>query len=319
MKVQSQRNSNKKRIGRVFLAAVTVVVIGWFLPTAFSFIGAQVMIPFHATTVWLRESNSVLPTFVRERQSLLKEIETLENELQVASRTNVSQQRLFEENNRLRILLGSTQESRIAAGVIARPDSLPYDFVQIDRGASSGIEVGAPVFVGRDIVIGLIAYTAEHYSFVTLFTTPDFTASVFVSGPNVVAKMEGMGGGVARVRMPQGIAMSIDDLVYVPSIEPGVFGKIAFIENEPTQPEQYGYITPDIAISSLFTVAVGRVSQISQSVEQIDEKIMTELLRTLVVEGIGLDVSTTTATSSETAETETQTQNEEIIDTALWE
>ena len=93
----------------------------------------------------------------------------------------------------------------------------------------------------------------------------------------------------------------------MPSIEPGVFGRISYLENEPTQPEQYGFISPDIAISSLHTVAVGTVSQISRSVEEIDEQIRSELLSTLVVPGVGLDVSSSTATSTATSSIERDT------------
>jgi len=308
MKVQSQRTSNRKKNIRILLISVVFIALGLLAPKAFSVVSQVVMSPFHATSNWLRESNSLIPTFIRERQELTAEIEALENELQIAQRTTITRQRLFEENVRLRGLLGADEENRIAAGVIARPDTLPYDYIQIDQGTESGVEVGAPVFAGSDIVIGLVVYAAREYSFVTLFTTPGFNATVFVSGPDVVANMEGMGGGVARVRMPQGIAMNLGNLVYVPSIEPGVFGRISHLENEPTQPEQYGFISPDIAISSLHTVAVGKVSQISRSVEDIDQNILEELLSTLVVPGVGLTVSSSTASSTATSSVETETE-----------
>jgi len=262
------------------------------------------MSPVHATNQWLEESSSLIPTFVRDRQSLHADIERLENELQIHSRTDMTQQRLLSENNRLRELLGAAKENRIVAGVIARPDTLPYDFLQIDQGSNDGIEVGAPVFVGTDIVIGLVAHTAAQYSFVELFTTPGFEATIFLSGPNVVAKMSGMGGGVARVSLPQGIPIQVGNLVHVPSVEPGVFGSIAYIENEPTQPEQFGYVAPNIALQSLYQVSVGRVSQISQSVEEIDKRVRAEIESQLVVPGVSLEVSTTTldATTSSSVE-----------------
>lgn len=294
MKVRLQRNSKKKRTIRNVLIAGFVVFVGWLLPAAFSLIAVVVMSPFHATNQWLQESSSLVPTFIRDRQSLHEQIASLENELQVNSRTTITQQRLFAENNRLRSLLGVADENRIAAGVIARPDTLPYDFLQIDRGADNGIEVGAPVFVGTDVAIGLVVHTAAQYSFVELFTTPGFAATVFLSGPDVVATMQGMGGGVARVSLPQGIPLQIGNLVHIPSIEPGVFGRISYIENEPTQPEQYGYVTPHISVNSLYSVSVGRVSQISQSVEEIDARVRSEIESRLVVEGVGLEVSSST-------------------------
>jgi cell shape-determining protein MreC len=304
MKVQSPRSSRKKRTTRITFLAVCVVLVGWFLPTIFSAVSTVIMSPVHATNQWLEESSSLIPTFVRDRQSLHADIERLENELQIHSRTDMTQQRLLSENNRLRELLGAAKENRIVAGVIARPDTLPYDFLQIDQGSNDGIEVGAPVFVGTDIVIGLVAHTAAQYSFVELFTTPGFEATIFLSGPNVVAKMSGMGGGVARVSLPQGIPIQVGNLVHVPSVEPGVFGSIAYIENEPTQPEQFGYVAPNIALQSLYQVSVGRVSQISQSVEEIDKRVRAEIESQLVVPGVSLEVSTTTldATTSSSVE-----------------
>lgn len=301
MKVQSQRNYKKKRSIRIALGAIVVVLCGWFLPAAFSTGSAIIMSPFHATNQWLEESSSLIPVFIRDRQSLQEDIKRLENQIQIDSRTSITQQRLISENNRLRELLGSATENRIVAGVIARPDTLPYDFLQIDRGINDGIEVGAPVFVGTDIVIGLVVHTADQYSFVELFTTPGFEATVFLGGPDVVAKMHGIGGGVARVSLPQGISLQIGNLVHVPSVEPGVFGRIAYIENEPTQPEQYGYVAPDISLNSLYQVSVGRVSQISQSVEEIDQRVREKIESTLVVEGVSLEVSTSTtqATTSQ--------------------
>jgi len=304
MRVQSQRSYKRKRTIRIAIATTTVVICGWFLPAAFSTASAIIMSPFHATNQWLEESSSLIPTFIRDRQSLQADIEQLENQLQVNSRTSVTQQRLFVENNRLRELLGADKENRIVAGVIARPDTLPYDFLQIDRGINDGIEVGAPVFVGTDIVVGLVVHTAAQYSFVELFTTPGFEATIFLSGPDVVAKMYGMGGGVARVSLPQGIPIQIGNLVHVPSVEPGVFGKIAYIENEPTQPEQYGYVAPNISLNSLYQVSVGRVSQISQSVEEIDQRVRSEIESRLVVPGVSLEVSTSTDQATSSPQTE---------------
>lgn len=280
------------------------MLIGWLLPTIFSTVSTIIMSPVHATNQWLADSSSLIPTFIRDRQSLQADIERLENELLIESRTDVTQQRLMFENDRLRELLGASKENRIVAGVIARPDTLPYDFLQIDRGSDNGIDVGAPVFVGTDIVIGLVVHTTSEYSFVELFTTPGFEATIFLGGPNVVAKMRGMGGGVARVSLPQGIPIQVGNLVHVPSVEPGVFGSIAYIENEPTQPEQFGYVTPHIALQSLYQVSVGRVSQISQSVEEIDERVREEIESRLVVPGVSLEVSTTTVVSTTSPQVE---------------
>lgn len=263
------------------------------------------MIPIHAVHTWLQQSSSLIPVFIRDRQVLHEKIVSLEHELAVSKHSSITQQRLLEENKRLRGLLSIDEDTRVAAGVIARPDTLPYDLLQIDRGHNHGIEIGAPVFIGHDSVIGLIVHTADKYSFVQLITSPGFTATAFIDGPNIIAPLEGMGGGIARVRIPQGIPMTIGNVIHLPSVDPGTFGRISYIENRPTQPEQYGYIAPDIALSSINMVAVGTLSQRAQSVAEIDERI-TELIQTALYEAEITPIEEVVATSSEQITTDTE-------------
>lgn len=297
MRVRLRHNTKQKRLLRVVFLSLVVIGIGLLLPKVISVAVSVVTYPVHVTNIWLKESSSLVPTFFRDRQSLQERIEELENELIVANKTDLTQRRLSEENNRLRGLLGVNEETRTAAAIIARPDELPFDLLQIDRGTKHGIEVGAPVFIGKDIVIGLVVHTASEYSFVELVTTAGFEATAFISGPNVVVTMEGIGGGVARVKVPQGVSLSIGNLVYLPSVEPGVFGQISFIENEPTQPEQYGYISPDIAVSGLHRVSVGSLSQISRSADEIDERILDKMKNELKVSDVS--VGTTSSTTQD--------------------
>lgn len=299
MKARLRHSSRRNKVLRIALISILFIGVGMLLPRVFSVMSATIMYPVHATNKWMEESSSLIPTFVRDRQSLQKQVESLKNDVVVAGQSSVTRQRLSEENNRLRQLLGASEESRVAAAVIARPSELPYDLLQIDRGSEHGIEVGSPVFIGPDIVIGLVVHTASEYSFVELITTPGFEATAFISGPDVVATMEGYGGGVARVRVPQGIPLLVGNLVYLPSIEPGVFGRISYIENRPTQPEQYGYISPELAISSIYQVTVGKQSQISQSASEIDENILELMRKQLLVDGVSVGVPASSSTTEE--------------------
>jgi len=302
MKARLPHNSKKHRAFQLAILASLTVLVGMAIPPVFSAAGAAIMYPVHVVNQWLRESTSLIPTFIRDRQSFVQQIHELENKLIIANGSEVTERSLLEENVRLRKLLGAESESRILAAVIARPSELPHDMLQIDRGSKDGIEVGAPVFIGRDSVVGLVVHTAPDYSFVELFTTDSFETTVFISGPNVIAVMEGVGGGVARVRVPQGIPLLAGNLVYLPSIEPGVFGRISHVENGPTQPEQYGYITPELPIASLYQVSVGKQSQITRSVSEIDKHVLDIMQTELLVGGIEVgQVGTTSSTSSTSA------------------
>lgn len=300
MRVRSRHKSNRQRLVQIVILSLLLILVGMMVPRLVSVVSAVVMAPVHGVNSWLDKSTSLVPVFIRDRLALQSEIKELKNQTVIAGRNDLTQQRLQAENNRLRELLGANTESRIAAAVIARPDELPYDILQIDRGSADGIEVGAPVFVGSDVVIGLVVHTSTHYSFVELITTSGFEATAFIAGPDVVVMMEGVGGGVARVRVPQGVPLMVGNLVHLPSVEPGVFGRISYVENQPTQPEQYGYISPDISVASLFQVAVGKVSQISRSADEIDDRILEEMRKQLLVENVTVGTISTSTENTPT-------------------
>jgi hypothetical protein len=285
------------------------------LPAVFTAVSRVVLYPVYATQTWLRESTNSFPTYLRDKAALEEEIVRLENELVTTKTTDVTLQRLYEENNTLRTLLNSEAEERIAAAVVARPNQLPYDFLQIDRGREHGVAEGAAVYSGNDTVIGIVAHVDRQFAFVELFTTPDFEATAFVSGSNVIATLEGMGAGVARVRIPQGIPILMDSLVYVPSIEPGVYGRITYVESEPTQPEQYGYIVPDKSISSLQYVAVATTPLVPPEQSIVREEIESIIAESLRIEGMNpstVDVAETeTATSTPATSTNSAITSDE--------
>lgn len=300
MKVHSRHKSRNQLYIRSVLLVLSITVLFYLVPALITTVGKVVLYPVYATQTWFRESPASLPSFLRQKKELLDEIEELESELALAASTDLTQQRLYEENLWLRQLLNLEVQERIAAAVTARPNQLPYDFLQIDQGTDAGIVVGAPVYVGIDTVIGVVAYAAERYAFVELFTTPGFEATAYVSGANIIATLEGFGGGVARVRVPQGIPLTVGSLVHVPSIQPGVFGEIAYIENQPTQPEQYGYITLRKPIASINYVAVGRQPLAPTSETLVREEINNLIEQSVLVPGLQSQlISTTTSSTTE--------------------
>jgi len=235
-----------------------------------------------------------MPVFVRDRLALRGEIERLENELAIAGGESLTLDRLRNENDRLRSLLGAETTDRLVAAVVARPNQVPYDLLQLDRGSVHGVVVGAPVYIGEDRLIGIVADLSSTNSYVVLLTHPDFTATGFIEGANIITVIDGIGGGVARVRVPQGVPLTVGDIVHVPSIEPGVFGRIVSIENRPTQPEQYGYITPDLPLSSIHMVSVGKEPIAAVTSDVVNERISQFIASSTLL----LPFSSTTSTTA---------------------
>jgi cell shape-determining protein MreC len=257
MRGNYRRTSTKRwRVG--FFVTAVVLFIGLIFPQLMAGVSFIVLYPFHTVSVWYKNSESILPKYLRSRVELAAEIDSLQAKIANQTGTQLSVSRLIEENKQLRALteLGTTTD-RVSAKVISQPSRLSYDLLQIDKGSNNGIEIGAPVYVGIDTVIGVVVHTSPAYSFVELVTTPGFLSTAYIVGPNIFAPLEGVGGGVARVKVPQGITLTEGNLVLLPSAANGVYGEIVSIENLPTQPEQFGYVVPPITLAR-YSLCFGR-------------------------------------------------------------
>jgi cell shape-determining protein MreC len=298
MRESYRRNSSKKSKKWLYISGL-VILTGLSLPWLVTTVSAVVMYPFHATTTWLKTSEGVFPTYWRSRDELANEVEDLRSRLATGSGTQQSINRLVEENMQLRAMLkAGSGDDRMVARVLSRPDRLPYDLLQLDKGTRDGVVVGAPVYSGLDSVIGVVVSATERYSFVDLFTSPGFISTAYIFGPDVFAQLEGMGGGVARVKLPQGVAIRLGQMVILPGISTGIYGEIVSIENEPTQPEQYGYIAPLVSMNSLLYVAVG-----SNPVTEPTPEMINDSIRNSVRDSFAISSTTLGELASSTPET----------------
>ncbi len=297
----NSRHSTVRKWQRGASVTLGVILCGWLFPSLMSGVSFVVLYPLTAVSSWYQYSEGAFPSYLRSRAQLTKEIDELKATIANDSGTELSVRRLLEENMQLRTAAQvSTSTNRIAARVISQPSKLSYDLLQIDQGSDTGVVVGAPVFLGVDTVIGVVVHVSPTYAFVQLVTTPGFTATAYVVGPNVFANLEGVGGGVARIRVPQGIALREGNLVLLPSVSSGVYGEIVRIENVPTQPEQFGYVTPPLSLQSILYVSVAKDAPSEKSEAEIEESVRAAVQAYFRVTNIpdSLEFASTTNTTS---------------------
>jgi cell shape-determining protein MreC len=308
-KVNSPRSSSVKRL-YVALAFVGLLLLTFALPRVFNVIGAVVLYPVHSVATWLRESESAFPYFVRDRLAIKAEVDALQAKIDAQTGMELSILRLEEENTTLRASLGESSSSRLLTRVVARPPFLPYDLLQIDKGTNDGVEIGAPVFLGQDVVIGVVSQVGDTYAFVELVSTPGFQSTVYVSGAHIFATMEGVGSGLARVRLAPSITVTVGDLVLMPSYEGGIFGQVSKIEKEPTQPEQYAYVALPETLQSFYYLTVGKKPVEVMTPEAAEESAQKTLQSTFIVPGI---IDYQVASTTDSAPTSTVTTTAPVI------
>ncbi len=298
-KANSRRTSPTKKIVYLLLGALLCVGLLFIAPYFVRSIVTVAWYPFDMVRIWVAESGSSLPLYIRERGVLIDQLEALKIKIATEQGTESTIKKLQVENTELRNLAGALPEPRVLARVIGRPNTLPYDVLMLDRGSMHGVLLHAPVFLGADQVIGFVSKVTEKTALVTLVTTAGFTSSAYVIGPNIYTFAEGMGGGILRVRVPQGILLRTGDMVLLPAIDSGLYGTISYIETSVTQPEQYGFVSTSIPIQSLYYVSVGREAVVPHTYEEAEALIdvtKATLFKVELPEGVLVTPETSTST-----------------------
>lgn len=298
-KANYRRTSPTKKIVQIILVLLLCGGLVFIAPYFVRSIVSVAWYPFDMMRIWVAESGSSLPMYIRERSKLVDELEALKIKIATEQGTDSTVKKLQIENTELRNLAGALPEARVLARVIGRPNTLPYDVLMLDRGTNHSVVLNAPVFLGADQVIGFVSKVTEKTSLVTLVTTAGFTSSAYIIGPNIYTFAEGMGGGILRVRVPQGIMLRTGDLVLLPAIDSGLYGTISYIETSVTQPEQYGFVSTSIPIQSLYYVSVGREAVVPHTYEEAEALIDTTkatLFKVELPEGVLVTPETSTTT-----------------------
>ena len=304
--MNSRHTSRNKRLRTLALLGIVAVILLLLVPKIFSYGASLALSPLHALDAYLKESSASLPQYLRDRGALIAELDRVRSQYASVSGERFTIDLLSSENRELRELLGDSDEKRVVAGVIGRPNKLPYDVLVLDKGAQDGILEGAPVYIASSTVIGVVNKVFQKNAVVELITSPGFTSSVYIIGPNIYTNAEGVGGGQLRVGVPQGIALNVGDLVVLPSVASGVYGEVSVVDSIPTRPEQYGYVSPQTPLSSLRLVSVGDAPLEPVSFEEAQSIVAQSkdaLFMVPVPEGLLITADSASSTASSTATT----------------
>jgi hypothetical protein len=251
------RSDKKRNVSHYVIPIAIVFAVLYGGSEIVAKVSSLVTFPFYAVRHYMEESTATVPVFFRSRLALDTELKTLKQEIAERKGHDATLAYLITENTELRNMLHSSSTPRIMAGVISRPPETPYDTMLIDRGSNDGIVENAPVYFSAGQAIGYVQSVFPDSAHVTLFSSPGVESTVYVFGPNIFTTAYGEGGGIIRLSVPQGIKISTDNIVILPSLEQGVLGKIDDIQSIPTEPEQHAYMTFDASLQSIRLVGIG--------------------------------------------------------------
>lgn len=255
---ENSRHNSRWRQTHVLLVWIFCAFLFLFFGTALAERFAVVITtPILYIQHYFKNSAAPLPLYLKEKSDLIAQIRLLEEERNTQIGITLTAEYLKQENESLKSLMQNTTTPGIVAGVIGRPPYTPYDSIIIDQGSRDGIVLNAPVFYGVRKVLGYVDKVYERTSRVSLFSSPAVASTVYIMGPNIFASAYGLGGGVLRVSVPQGITLAVGNPVILPTVHGGSLGSIQHITSVPSEPEQNAFVTFDVPMQSIRLVSVG--------------------------------------------------------------
>ncbi len=143
---------------------------------------------------------------------------------------NLLLEEALRENEELKKGLGRTTTSRTTlAYILKKPPFTLYDSYIIDIGKDFNIRVGNKVYAPGGILLGEVAHVDTHSSRVRLYSSSGEKFDVFIGEKNIEAEATGRGGGLFEVIIPRDVHVVEGDIVRVPRISGGVFGRVEAI------------------------------------------------------------------------------------------
>lgn len=294
-------NSKEKKPTKKYFVWIIVAFIVLFLGKGIvGSVSSVVTTPLFYVRHYLTVSTSAIPVYLRSHSDLLKQIQSLHEELAAEKGKEESFRIALLENEELRNLLSASSAPQIAAGVISRPPNTPYDTMIIDRGTADGIVEFAPVYYGNKMALGYVRQVYAHSALVALFSSPGVESTVYVFGPNLFTKAYGEGSGVVRISVPHGVTVEKGNMIILPSIDTGVLGTIDSVQSIPTEPEQRAYVTYDQSLQSIRIVSVGTEPLIPVTFEEAEAEVREReqaLFNFSVPPGARMEFSTTSTST----------------------
>ncbi len=193
---------------------------------------------------------------VQDKEQLAKSNTTLEQELEEAKVALQSLDSYKQENEDLKSMLGrATDEKRILASVVAKPNHSLYDTMLLDVGENKGVAVGDKIFSG-DFIIGSIREVYGSHSKATLLSAPGEISRVLIGGGNIAADALGRGAGNFIVKVPKEVSITEGDLIRMPGLNPTFFGVVSNIEQTVTSSFQFVLFRLPVNVNNLRWVEI---------------------------------------------------------------
>lgn len=176
--------------------------------------------------------SSIIGYFSLQSSTIQKNV-ALEEEIASLKVRLLDYEILVKENQNLKNELGrgSNSEKMISA-ILSKPPRSPYDTLVIDAGSEDGVVAGNRVYIGENIIVGLVTNITPRTSLVNLFSAGGEKQEVVLSRTGASFELEGQGGANFKVEVPKDTDILWGDTFVYPGVSQSILAVVYYIDTD---------------------------------------------------------------------------------------
>ena len=240
-------------IAGIFVVLLAVPVTRGFLRRSVGSAGTGIARGTHGVTGWFGRIGETL----RFKGSLVKENDSLKNELAAMQARLSERDMLARENEELKAAYGRSGGANfVLAAVLAKPPKSPYDTLVIDGGEQIGFAIGQTVYANGETPIGTIESVLADSAVVRLYSSAGEKTEVRLDPSSVDITLVGRGGGSYMANVPHELSVAEGSVAVSKGIDPSIIGKFEKVTSDSRDAFQTLVFSSPVNMSELSFVQV---------------------------------------------------------------
>lgn len=225
------KNENRKKVFLILSFYFFLSLLGFLFGNSWRGLLWATAKPIWATSSFISSPFSNIIGYFSSKNNLIAKNLALDEELTSLRLKEADYDVLLKENQNLKDELGRRSNSqKILSAVLSKPPRSPYDTLLLDVGSSEGVTAGSKVYVGENILVGLVTNITVHTSLVNLFSSGGQKQEAVLSRTGASFTLEGKGGQNFQLEVPKDTDILWGDAFVYPGVSQSVLANVYYID-----------------------------------------------------------------------------------------
>ncbi len=227
------KNTGRSKFIAVVLIYILLSLIGFLFGNSWRRVVWGVARPVWATGTFVWAPFASIKNYFSLKNDLIERNLSLEEQNATLLLKEADYDLVVKENENLKNELGRQfSGTKTISSILSKPPRSPYDTLVIDVGSADNITPGSKVYIGGNIIVGLVTNITPHTSLVNLFSSGGQKQDATISRTGATFTLTGNGGQNFKVEVPKDTDILWGDEFLYPGINHSIIASVYYIDTE---------------------------------------------------------------------------------------